>query len=214
MGAGHVTPSVARSGDIVLPPIRRVPDLPIELSGLMPNRDHNNDLLLELEAMPYCPPGEHPIIGILAADPFLRVDQLAERLADKGYRNLVNLPNAAQYGSSFRSILNDLNVGPIRERQVLKRFADLGFAISVAVAHVDDVVPAFALEPSYLFIVPSFDLWNEGSFDSKGLLGFCRQVADLEERAGLEIPIVLFGGRLGLSAAQAHEAGADGVLLD
>ena len=159
LGTERVTPSVSRTGDIVLPPIFRAADLPIELSGLMPNRDHNGDLLLALEHMPRCRSGERPVIGILAADPFLRIDQFADRLAEKGYRDVANLPSVTQYGGSFRAVLNDLNVGPAREVTVLAAFARLGFAVSVAIAHNDDIAPALALSPAHLFVVPSFDLW-------------------------------------------------------
>ena len=214
MGLGQVTPSRTRTGDIILPPIHRAPDLPIELSGLLPNRDHNGDLLVEIDRMPHCLSGERPVIGILAADPFLRIDQLSERLKSKGYRDLANLPSACQYGASFRAILDDLNVGPVRERQVLRQFAGLGFSVSVSVAHGDDVAPALELEPAYLFVVPSFDLWQESTADKDGLLAFCRDVVKRRESAGARVPIVLFGGRFGISAAEALDAGADGVLLD
>lgn len=214
MGSGHVTPSQVRTGDIVLPPIRRAPDLPIELSGLLPNRDHNGDLLVEIERMPTCLPGERPVIGILAADPFLRIDQLSERLSAKGYQDLANLPSAAQYGASFRAILDDLNVGPGRERQVLRQFRSLGFAVSATVADADDIADSLALEPQHLFVAPDFDLWNDGVANADALLTFCSDVAARREKEGMKTPIVLFAGRLGISAEQALDAGADGVLLD
>ena len=214
LGTERVTPSVSRTGDIVLPPIFRAADLPIELSGLMPNRDHNGDLLLALEHMPRCRSGERPVIGILAADPFLRIDQFADRLAEKGYRDVANLPSVTQYGGSFRAILNDLNVGPAREVTVLAAFARLGFAVSVAIAHNDDIAPALALSPAHLFVVPSFDLWAGHEPDPDGLLGFCGRVAEHRQKAGLATPIVLFASRMAISAAQARAAGANGVLLD
>ena len=214
MGPDHVTPSTMRTGDIVLPPIRRSPHLPIELSGLMPNRDHNGDLVTEIERLPHCLAGERPVFGILAADPFLRIDQVAERLRGKGYGDLANLPSVGQYGAAFRMVLTDLKVGPAREREVLRHFAELGFAISTAIAHEEDIAPALALDPAYLFVVPSFDLWVDGGVDSGAILDLCAETAAQRARSGSSAPIVLFGGRLGISSSQAHDAGADGALLD
>ena len=71
-------------------------------------------------------------------------------------------PSVGQYGAAFRMVLSDLKVGPAREREVLKQFAELGFAISVAIAHAEDILPALALDPAYLFVVPGFDLWTDG----------------------------------------------------
>jgi hypothetical protein len=214
MGGERVAPSVPRTRDVVLPPIVRAPDLPLELSGLMPNRDHNGDLARELAHLPPCLPSQRPVIGILAADPFLRIDQLADRLADKGYRDLVNLPSVAQYGASFRAILDNLNVGPAREVKVLEEFATLGFSISAAIAHVDDIAPALALAPTHLFVVPSFDLWSGHGFDSEGLLALCGEAAERSRQAGQKTSIVLFAGRTAISPSRAREAGAEGVLLD
>jgi predicted TIM-barrel enzyme len=214
MGAQRVAPSVLRTGDIVLPPIASAPDLPLELSGLMPNRDHNGDLMREIERLPHCPAGQRPVIGILAADPFLRIDQLADRLGHKGYRDLVNLPSVSQYGAAFRTLLNDLNVGAAREMRVLAELASLGFAVSVAIAHNDDIAPALALAPACLFVVPSFDLWNDGKLDSSSLLALCSEAAERRRLASPESQIVLFAGRASISPAQMRAAGADGVLLD
>ena len=214
MGPGHVTPSTMRTGDIVLPPIRRSPHLPIELSGLMPNRDHNGDLLSEIERLPHCLAGEWPVFGILAADPFLRIDQMARRLRSKGYGHLANLPSAGQYGAGFRMVLGDLKLGPSREREVLKQFAELGFTISVAIAQDEDIMPSLALDPVYIFIVPSFDLWTDGTVDSRAMLDLCAETANKRAQSGATAPIILFGGRLGITTSQAQDAGADGALLD
>jgi hypothetical protein len=214
LGAARVAPSVSRTGDIVLPPIGSAPDLPLELSGLMPNRDHNGDLLREVEKLPHCLPGQRPVIGVFAADPFLRIDQLADRLAQKRYRDVVNLPSVSQYGAAFRALLNDLKVGPAREIGVLREFADLGFSVSVAVAHNDDIAPALALAPVCLFVVPSFDLWHDRRLDSGGLLALCGEVAERRQRAAPDAQIVLFAGRTSITLMQARHAGADGVLLD
>lgn len=212
--AERFTSNVLRTGDIVLPPLRRAPGLPAELSGLMPSRDHNGDLLLAIERMSHCLPADRPVIGMFAADPFLRIDQLAGRLAQKGYRDVANLPSVTQYGIAFRPVLNGLNVGPAREFKALDQFAALGFAVSVSVAHIDDVAPALALAPAQLFVVPSFDLWCDGKLDPGGLLTLCGQVAEHRQRAASRAPIVLFAGHTGISPMQARNAGADGIVLD
>ena len=214
LGGERVAPSVPRTRDVVLPPIARGPELPLELSGLMPNRDHNGDLAREIAHLPHCLPSQRPVVGIFAADPFLRIDQLADQLASKGYRDLANLPSVTQYGAAFRALLNDLNVGPARELKVLGAFARLGFSISVAIAHVDDIAPALALAPTHLFVVSSFDLWSGHGFDSSGLLALCGEAAERSQRTMQGTPIVLFAGRTAISPSQAREAGAEGVLLD
>ena len=209
-----MTPGVYRTGDIVLPAIHRAPSLSVELSGLMPNRDHNGDLLMAIRRMPRCLSGEHPVIGVLAADPFLRVDQMADRLMEKGYADLANVPTVSQYGAAFRAVLNDLDVGPAREFDVLSQFAERGFTVSIAVASLDDVPLALSLAPHQLFVVPSFDLWRSQKLDPAGLIAFCEQVAERCQRLPSKIPIVLFAGRLAISPTQARDAGADGILLD
>ena len=214
MGAERVVPSVPRTGDVVLPAIGRAPDLPLELSGLMPNRDHNGDLVREVEGLPHCLPDQRPVIGILAADPFLRIDQLAARLAEKGYRDVANLPSVTQYGAAFRPLLNGLDVGPAREVRVLREFTRLGFAVSAAVAHSDDIAPALDLAPACLFVVPSFDLWCDRNLDSDRLLALCEEVAERRQQVAPGIPIVLFAGRTMISSTRVREAGADGVLQD
>lgn len=214
MGTERVAPGVPRTGDIVLPPIARAPDLPLELSGLMPNRDHNGDLMREIEHLPNCLPDQRPVIGILAGDPFLRIDQLANRLEEKGYRDVANLPSVSQYGAAFRTLLNDLNVGPAREMRILAELARLDFTVSVAVAHDDDIAPALALAPACLFVVPSFDLWKDRKLDVDALLAFCSEVAVQREREAPEAGIVLFAGRASISPAEMRAAGADGLLYD
>lgn len=214
MGAQRVAPSVPRTGDVVLPAIGRAPDLPLELSGLMPNRDHNGDLMREIERLPHCQADQRPVIGILAGDPFLRVDQLADRLAEKGYRDVANVPSVSQYGAAFRTLLNDLNVGVAREMRVLAELARLGFAVSVAVAHNDDIAPALALAPACLFVVPSFDLWQDGRLNSGSLLSLCAEVAERRQRSAPGTPIVLFAGHATISRGEMSAAGADGLLYD
>lgn len=214
VGADRYTPGVYRSGDLVLPAIQRAPGLSVELSGLLPNRDHNDDLLSAISRMPRCLSGEHPVFGVLAADPFLRVDQMADRLAQKGYTDITNLPSVTQYGASYAAVLNDLDVGVKRELQVLSRFKARGLALSIAVSAVKELSSALALHPRHLFVVPSFDLWREQLPGPDALINLCLAAAAQRDHLSPATSIVLVAGRLPISRTQADDAGADGILLD
>lgn len=206
-------PDGFRSFEIIMPRIERAGALPLDLSGLLPNRDHNESLLGLIERAPACRMGERPLCAVFAADPFLNVELLAERLRSKGCRDLVNLPSASQYGSAFRSILDNLKVGPNREFRTLARFSALSFAVSVAVARVEDVAGALALAPPRLFVVPSLDDWDGVSINGGGLLALCRAVAERRDGLAPDVPICLSVEGSTISLDEAHAAGADGGIL-
>jgi len=206
-------PDAFQDFEIVMPRIERAGALPLDLSGLLPNRDHNDDLLRLIDRASACRTGERPLFAVFAADPFLHVELLAERLRGKGCRDLVNLPSAGQYGRAFRSILDDLKVGPAREFRTLARFTALGFAVSVAVARVEDVAEALALAPPRLFVVPTLDNWDGVGIDDGGLLALCRAVAARRDGLAPCVPICLSVEGSTISLDEAHAAGADGGIL-
>lgn len=214
VGAARFTPGVFRTGDVVLPTILRSPGLPLEMSGLMPNRDHNSDLSAAIDLIPKCLSGETPVIGIFAADPFLRVDQMSEKLAEKGYTQITNLPSVTQYGDEFGAVLDDLDVGAAREYRTLKEFHQRGFSVSTAITSARQIPAALNLEPQHLFVVPSFDDWRQRGIDPDMLLGSCREIARERDIQAPDVPLVLFVGRLAISLTRAQDAGADAVLVD
>lgn len=214
VGTGRYTPGVFRTGDIITPAIAHTPGLPLEFSGLMPNRDHNGDLFAAFERIPHCLSGEAPVISIFAADPFLRVDKFADLLAAMGYWHLTNLPSVAQYGHEFGEVLDDLDVGAAREYRTLTEFRDRGFNISLTITSVRQFAAVRDLKPRQIFVVPDYDQWLERSLDPDQLLRSCAEIAECRTRHSPEAPIVLFVGRQPISLTQARDAGADGVLVD
>lgn len=190
-GRRAAAPSVGHSNpaSILLPDIAPIAGLPIELAGLLPNRDHNEDMLRGLDALAGDLGDPAPLVGLFAADPFLRVNRLAKRLAAQGLRDVVNLPSVAQYGADYSLTLNSLGIGPLHEIETLAQFKALGFRVSVAITCVEDLAAALPLQPRYLLAVPRFG--DGASADARtahlealaaGLLEACRRegvVADV-----------------------------------
>ena len=214
VGAARYTPGVYRSNNLVIPAISRAGDLALELSGLLPNRDHNGDLLAAIERMLRCLTGERPVFAVLAADPFLRVDLMSDRLAQKGYRQVVNLPSVGQYGAEFTPMLGDLDLGVQREFRVLTKFKARGFDIAATVAAERDIDAALALDPERLFVAPNFDFWHKDRLDPDRLTALCRATAEARDGCSSKVPIVLLVGRLPISATHARDAGANAILFD
>lgn len=214
VGPHRITPGVFRTGNVVVPSIPHVAGLPLELSGLLPNRDHNGDLFQALDNVPNCLSGERPVFGLFAADPFLRIDQLSDKLASKGYLAVANVPSTSQYGWEQKSMLDDLDMGDTRERRTLRAFKDRGFSLSISITDHQDLGRALELEPEHLFVLPSFDDWLHRKIEPARLLERCRVIAEHKDRQSPGTRIVLFAGRLPISATHARDAGADALLLD
>src|SRR5687768_947227 len=85
---------------VVAPPIPNSSLTPL-LSALLPNRDHNDDLMQQLALLRENTARAQPIFSVFAADPFIKVKRLAQRLRAKGYERVINWPTTAQYGPEF-----------------------------------------------------------------------------------------------------------------
>ncbi len=211
----------SRSRAILLPPIAAVPPLPITLAGLLPNRNHNEDLYQALAGTarvgrswptrsgdPVPPPDEghftivrftagepapgalaaplptDPLVGILAADPFLHVQRLAKRLTATSHRHVINLPSVTQYGREALENMDRLGLGPERELAILRQFATLGFHVSFALTHPEQIAAALALKPVNIIVAPCFDGLDGGHVDTGALLALWTAVRAACRQAG------------------------------
>src|SRR5689334_6158946 len=99
------------SSQVIAPSIPSSPLTPL-LGGLMPNRDHNEDLVHCLKSIAPGDAATQPLFSVFAADPFLKAKPVARRLLEKGYRRVVNWPTTAQYGPEFYKVLDSVGLGP------------------------------------------------------------------------------------------------------
>lgn len=192
-------------------PARHCEGLSALLSGLAPNRDHNAELAQLLAGMPDRNGAQSPMFAIFAADPFIGGTGLMTALRARGYERIVNWPSTCQYGADFSGTLDSVNLGIRQEGETLRRYAEQGFKVSVAVA-LPESVPAFAgLRPEAVFVAPGFDLWKKsGRFDVTKLLRRCAAIVAALERP---TPVILMADRGSISLEQARNAGASGLLI-
>jgi predicted TIM-barrel enzyme len=200
------TPVASR---LIAPPIPRSSLTPL-LSGLLPNRDHNDDLMRGLDRLPRGSAASQPLFAVFAADPFIEGKRIAYRLLGKGYKRIVNWPTTAQYGAKFSAELDSVNLGPRQEYEKLSSFAHRGLSISVAVCTEEAAPELTRLKPEFVFLAPTFALWVNGWMRSKDLLVRCAALADSTRG---EVPIVLMATRGAVSLAQARRAGASALLI-
>jgi predicted TIM-barrel enzyme len=193
---------------LVVPSIPQSSLTPL-LSGLLPNRGHNDDLAQRLQLLPPAGAAAQPIFSVFAADPFIEGKQIAQRLLEKGYKRIVNWPTTAQYGADFCAQLDSVNVGPKQEYENLLRFANRGLSISLAVCGAEAAAEFGRLQPEIVFLAPTFDLWSNGRMRSRELLRRCAVLSGVVQGA---IPIVLMAACGAVSVAQARKAGATALL--
>jgi predicted TIM-barrel enzyme len=201
-------PATLQSNHLVSP-IRRCEGLSPLLCGLAPNRDHNAELSRCLASMPEQSRAHSPLFAVFAADPFIAGSGLVGALQAKGYKRIVNWPTTAQYGAEFAATLGSVNLGIEQESKTLRRFAESGLKVSVAVSLPESVTAFAELEPEIFFVAPGFDLWKKsGRFDQPKLLRRCAAIA--QAVAG-RAPVILMADAV--SMHQAKEAGASGLLI-
>lgn len=195
---------------ILCPPLRPLTRLSPLLSGLVPNRDHNTDLLAAVEKLRECEGPRQPVFSIFTADPFIHGKPIGRALLKKGYRRVANWPTTAQYGADFVAILQSVDLGPTRECEMLRGFAGHGLTICAVVCLPETTEHFMALQPEVLFVAPGFDLWIKGRWDIQRLLARCSTVAAVvNERA----PVILMTDPNTVSLDEARRAGADGILI-
>ena len=191
------------------PRVEPVGNLPYELAGLLPNRNHNQDLMTLIDELPENRSGDRAVVGVFAADPFLNCKQLASHLADKGYHRAANIPPVAGYGAEFLTTLDIVESGRIREQQNLERLVEHGLTVCPAVASRECLPYALAWSPDLIWVSPGFDMYRDGLVQPDALLNLCREVSK-----STDTPVILITGNTGVTNKQALEAGAGGVLLD
>ena len=202
-------PQATTTQRLLVPPIAALGRLPYELAGLLPNREHSQDLMALIDGLPENRYGHRAVVGVFAADPFLNSKRVAERLVAKNYLEVTNIPPVAGYGSEFLATLDKVASGRAQEQRNIAQLLDRGLSVSPAVAAIDCLPAALAWSPRRLWVVPSFDMWRDQALDTDRLLSFCRNVADQTE-----VPIILAAGQTGISIQAAFSAGARGILFD
>jgi predicted TIM-barrel enzyme len=191
------------------PPVEPVGRLPYELAGLLPNRDHNRDLMALVDGLPKNQIGDRAVVGVFAADPFLNCKQFASHLAAKGYNRVANIPPVAGYGAEFLATLDKVRSGRVREQRTMELLAGLGLTVCPAVVSVDCLPSALSVTPPLLWIAPGFDMWKGESVNPDALLALCREVA-----VRTDAPLILMAAETGISPKAARRAGAQGMLID
>jgi len=100
--------------------------LPAELEALLPNRRHNDDLMVGLQSsLGQASVARDAIAAIFAADPFINVREMASTLAKVGIERVANFPSVAQYGRAFEQSLSEVGLGVKREQAILEQFRKL-----------------------------------------------------------------------------------------
>lgn len=202
-------PPVYTQRQLHVPIIERVGDLPYELAGLLPNREHSRDLMALIDNLPENSFGDQASIGVFAADPFLNCKRVADHLLAKGYNQVTNIPPVAGYGSEFLATLDKVASGQAQEQHNIGQMADRGLSVSPALACIDGLPAALTWSPRRLWIVPSFDMWQNAGIRTDLLLDLCHDVTHRTDA-----PVVLVTGQTGVSASEAANAGASGMLID
>ena len=109
-------------GQLILPAIDPIGCLPYELAGLLPNREHNRDLMASIDHLPENRSGSQCVIGVFAADPFLNCKRIADHLIvrplgpDATFQDVCIF--AAKKEQQSHELYRDLaaqNVGEIRD---------------------------------------------------------------------------------------------------
>lgn len=140
---------------VLMPPIPALAGLPLTLAGLLPNRDHNADLLRGLR---HWTDGEGGgvVAGVFVGDPLLAVERIGNTLRASGICDVVNLPSVVQHGRDEARVFDEPGIGRDRELEMMKRLASRGLRPSLAITGVEDLEPALVLEPRLVFVVSDF----------------------------------------------------------
>jgi hypothetical protein len=194
---------------LYVPAIEPVGDLPYELAGLLPNREHSRDLMSLIDELPDNEDGDRTVVGVFAADPFLNCKQVADHLIDKGYHQVANIPPIASYGNEFLSTLDKVSAGKAQENKNICQLADRGLSIAPAVTTIECLNHVMAWSPRRLWVVPCFSKWQREAMRAEKLLELCSGVA-----RKTAIPIVLSAAGIKISVEDAIRAGANGILLE
>ncbi len=131
------------------------PALPAPFAALRPDANHNGALLRALESAPQ---QGRWAAGLLAADPFLRPAETADRLREAGVAAVANMPTTALFGTEFATTLDDVGLGPRREFERLRQFAAEGLTTCCVLCDEAWLRPALAARPSLLILAPDAPL--------------------------------------------------------
>lgn len=148
-------------GVLLLPPVPMVEGLRFDVAALLPNRDHNADLIDLLAAIGSVPTGPPMFAGILASDPFLPEVRLLTAFRSAGVVGVANLPSIGQLGPAFESHMDQVASGVGREIDVLERFAAAGLRAAAVVVDPAHAERAVSIGADPIIVAPDASLIDD-----------------------------------------------------
>jgi predicted TIM-barrel enzyme len=112
---------------VFVPALARFPPGLREIVGLLPVADINGALLEAIARRERCEAVGDLVAGIFAADPFLDLVDLAERLREAGIARIANFPTLQHFDGATAEGLSAVGYDFQAEFAVLKRLAAAGF---------------------------------------------------------------------------------------
>lgn len=192
-------PDVPRSLLTVGPAFRQEA-MPDEVAILLPTNDGPRPLIDRLTARPPLPPGNAGI-GLFLADPFLDLDQAAERLRAAGYRWVANLPSVVQQDEDFGCQLTDVGLGSAREYAALAQLRNADLRIAAVVSDAATAEAALVAAPEILLVMPRVGDFAAGFPSLRQRGSAAQEVLAARQAAGHDALLLGLG--------QAEEAGRE-----
>ena len=203
--------AAARLGSPVLPRafmtpnIPLMPGIPYSLSGLFPNRDHN-EALLNLTGP--SPPRTSPeAVSLFAASPFLSFEEIIGVFSPPHRSIAVNFPSSLQYGAEFSGVLEKSDHGISSEKRFMSRFKNRELPFGVTVTTAGDLAHWADLAPDFFFIAPDFSLLHQSGLNEAQLLKRC-----LEIGGKTDTPTILMISGTNISRQSAWRHGVTGIV--
>ncbi|MEE9375305.1 MAG: phosphoenolpyruvate hydrolase family protein [Rhizobiaceae bacterium] len=169
----HLTQAGASGGwsklvtefDLLLPFWPPLSPLPISVSGLSPNRNHNQDLVCALRELDESATGNCSCVGIFAADPFINLEAMSRLIKELGVHTVINFPTISQYGLHFLRQLDEVKHGVVSEVLTLARFKENGLSVGAAVCRKSDLLYWESIAPSFWLLCPEIEDFKQGHFN-------------------------------------------------
>lgn len=120
--------------DILWPSNLEGGGLPRSLMALLPNQNHNAEVLAALAAQPMAATRKI-ILPLFFADPFLNIHSIVRALQGWRALTIAALPCVDQYGADFGKTLESLGIGTTRERRNIALIRGAGLAVLRGIAH-------------------------------------------------------------------------------
>jgi len=149
------------NGILLVPPVPPAPGLRFDIAALLPNRDHNADLIDLLADLGTAPIGPPVFAGILAGDPFLPEIRLLQALRSANIIGVANLPSIGQFGSAFEAHMDQVASGVGREFEVLERFGAAGLRTAAMIVSPHHAERAVSIGADPIIVAPDASLLED-----------------------------------------------------